>query len=361
MKPAPAPAILSPAVDLLCVGGLSILVIVPLLASGRADLGFLDIGVLIWAVALVNYSHFMASYRIIYRSREMILRHKWASMGIPLILLAYSAAALWQAGSGRPQMIGLLAAVGSSYLAWHYTGQVWGMMASQSHIAGLRFEQSERFLIRAGLRILLAWHVIWFVRIWLGQTRIPEPLWLDPLYRGITGASLLAAGLGGAGILKVWFRTGKLLPARALTAWVAIFIWYAALWRWGLPALFLVQFAHAIQYLEFPVRVELNRAAGTAAARTASHMAGYAAILLVASFLVILAVPGPAMSAVSKLLGTTPKEAAALLVVTFINIHHYFTDGVAWKISNPEVRKDLFSHLPAPAKAPAGKGKPSRS
>jgi len=34
----------------------------------------------------------------------------------------------------------------------------------------------------------------------------------------------------------------------------------------------------------------------------------------------------------------------------FINIHHYFTDGVIWKISNPEVRKELFAHVqPGPS------------
>jgi hypothetical protein len=36
----------------------------------------------------------------------------------------------------------------------------------------------------------------------------------------------------------------------------------------------------------------------------------------------------------------------------FINIHHYFTDGVIWKISNPEVRRELFAHVP-PAPRPA--------
>ena len=80
---------------MLCVGGLSILLIV-LLLSGREDLSLLNIGVLIWIQALLNYSHFMASYRIIYRDREMILRHKWASIGIPLILLVYGVLA------GRP-------------------------------------------------------------------------------------------------------------------------------------------------------------------------------------------------------------------------------------------------------------------
>jgi hypothetical protein len=34
----------------------------------------------------------------------------------------------------------------------------------------------------------------------------------------------------------------------------------------------------------------------------------------------------------------------------FLNIHHYFTDGVIWKISNREVRQDLFAHVQAAGK-----------
>src|SRR5262245_64050463 len=56
-------SILHPVVDFLCAGGLSILVIVPLLISGREDLSFLAIGAIVWAQYLLNYSHFMASYR----------------------------------------------------------------------------------------------------------------------------------------------------------------------------------------------------------------------------------------------------------------------------------------------------------
>jgi hypothetical protein len=38
---------------------------------------------------------------------------------------------------------------------------------------------------------------------------------------------------------------------------------------------------------------------------------------------------------------------APILIFYFINIHHYFTDGVIWKISNPEVRRELFAHVEA--------------
>src|SRR5881394_196419 len=80
-------AILSPAVDFLCVGGLAILVLAPLLIVGPSELTFVTIGWALWAQALINTSHFMASYRIAYRDREMIMRHKWASIWVPLILI----------------------------------------------------------------------------------------------------------------------------------------------------------------------------------------------------------------------------------------------------------------------------------
>jgi hypothetical protein len=49
---------------------------------------------------------------------------------------------------------------------------------------------------------------------------------------------------------------------------------------------------------------------------------------------------------VGNIFGEQPGLAAPILVLMFVNIHHYFTDGVIWKISNPEVRKELFAHVP---------------
>jgi hypothetical protein len=43
--------------------------------------------------------------------------------------------------------------------------------------------------------------------------------------------------------------------------------------------------------------------------------------------------------------GEQPAKAAPILILMFINVHHYFTDGVIWKISDPEVRKELFAHV----------------
>ena len=345
LPPRPA-AILSPTIDLLCVGGLSILVFVPLLLFGGDELGLVGIGAVVWAQLLVNMSHFMASYRIVYRDREMIRRHQWAAIWVPLILIGFAGLALLEAReSEQPILLLLFFVVSSGYLAWHYTGQVWGMMASFAFLAGTGFDAVERKLIRGSLRILLIWHVTWFLDFWLSRTTSPlgEPVAI--LYQWVTAASVLAFVLGTWGLVRMTRRTGKLPPLRTVVPWLAIFVWYAAILRWGLTGLFLVQLAHAIQYLGFPARVELNRVTKAAAGRAAGRMAIYAMGLLVASFLVTLMVPGPPMSILATSLGVEPGRVAPILILYFINIHHYFTDGVIWKISNPEVRKELFAHV----------------
>jgi hypothetical protein len=360
LRPRPA-AILSPIIDLLCVGGLSIIVLVPLLLSGRDQLEFVSLGALAGAQILVNMPHFMASYRIVYRDKAMILRHKWATLGVPALLVLYILLAFRQAQHGPPLLVGLLILASSCYLAWHYTGQVWGMMASYAYLEGMKYEPTERWLIRVSLRFLLAWHVVWAVHIWFTQTSVAEPAWVEPLYQLVTAGGAIAIGLGAAGLVKVRLRAGRWPPVRAMVAWLAIFVWYLALMRWGLAGLFLVQLFHALQYLEFPARVEFNRAQRRNPGSAARHMLVYALVLLGVSVLVSRLVPLGAMSSVATLVGNQLRSVMPVLFLAFINIHHYFTDGVIWKISNPEVRQELFAHLEAAGPAAAAVQTPPRA
>jgi hypothetical protein len=242
-------------------------------------------------------------------------------------------------------MVVVLISVSSAYLAWHYTGQVWGMMASFSALEGRGFDKTERLLIRSGLRILLAWHVTWFL-----YTQLKNPGPVLPLYRIVTAGTVVAFGLGMAGLVRLRRRTGRLPATRSLVAWVAIFVWYAAMAR-DPKALFWVQIAHALQYLAFPLRVEINRTHADAATRFGLHMLAYAAGLMALSILVAQVVPVALMGVVGDIFGEEPGKAAPVLILMFINIHHYFTDGVIWKISNPEVRRELFAHVPAAPRA----------
>jgi hypothetical protein len=350
------PSVLSPVIDFLCVGGLSLIVLLPLLVSGRSDLVIIGAGAQAWLATAVNMPHFMASYRLVYRSRDTILRHKWASIYIPTILFVYTCVAVWEAQYSTVLVV-ILVSVSSAYLAWHYTGQVWGMMASYAYLDGRSFEKNERFLIRTGLRILLAWHVTWFL-----YTQLRDPTMVRPLYVLVSAGTLAAFVLGVIGLAKMRRRTGRFPPARALVAWLAIFVWYAVMAR-DPKAIFWIQIAHALQYLAFPIRVELNRtlaSSARSAGRVALHMALYGAALLAVSYLVTQIVPGRAMDAVADMFGEDPGRVVPVLILLFINIHHYFTDGVIWKISNPEVRKDLFAHVPRNRDAGTGTREPEQ-
>jgi hypothetical protein len=280
----------------------------------------------------------------VYGSRASILKYKWASIYVPAILFAYIVVALWEAQQSTQPVLGtILVFVSSVYLAWHYTGQVWGMMASYTYLEGLSFDVTERRLIRTGLRILLAWHVSWAL-----YTQVRDPSRLRPLYLLTSAATIIALVLGVTGLARLRRRTGRVPPVRALVPWVAIFIWYAVMAR-DPKAIFWIQIAHAVQYLAFPIRVEMNRTRGD----VVRHMGIYAAVLLVVSFVVAQVVPAAAMTAIASMFGEDPARAAPILILMFINIHHYFTDGVIWHISNPDVRKELFAHVPRPPGKPA--------
>ena len=341
-------SILTPALDLLCVGGLSLLLFVPLLLSGRTDLVLIGAGAQAWLGTAINMPHFMASYRLVYRDRETIMRHRWASMYVPGLLLAYATVALFEAQQS-PALVVVLISVASAYLAWHYTGQVWGMMASYAYLGGVAFANWEKGLIRTSLRILLAWHIAWFL-----YTQLSNPSRIQPVYAILTASTLLAFVLGAIGLGLMRRRTGRMPPLRALVAWFSLFVWYAMMAK-DPKAIFWIQIAHAIQYLAFPIRVEINRTVGDharAGGRVVAHMLLYGAALLVVSFLVAQVVPYSAMTVVARMYGEAPAKAAPILILMFINIHHYFTDGVMWKLRNPEVRRELFAHVPPPSKSP---------
>ncbi len=342
---------ISPVVDFLCVGGLSLLVMIPMLVSGRSDLVLIGAGAQAWLATAINMPHFMASYRLVYGSKTMIAKHKWAAIYLPVIMLVYMAAAVWQAQESQALVI-VFITISSVYLAWHYTGQVWGMMASFAFLGGTSFDKTERVLIRTSLRILLAWHLSWFL-----FTQLRDPSRVEWVYVAASAATVVAFVIGVVGLVRHRRRTGASPPTLAVVAWLSIFVWYAIMAR-DPKALFWVQIAHAIQYLAFPVRMEINKAhadtqpasARTASWRTASwqtglHMTFYAVGLLLISFLIGQVVPKAMMGAVGDMFGEEPGKAAPILILMFINIHHYFTDGVLWHIRNPEVRKELFAHV----------------
>jgi hypothetical protein len=391
------PQLFNPLVDGILVGGLSLLVIIGLLLVGelwpsvfdvfRSRPGFLD--ELTWVfvlTTLINGSHFMGSYWMLYSTRGQVKRYPWATIYVPAILvslavlsvglmaigarmgqdeLSFAAGmeaqlknqatpigALLESCQQLPLFVGgrviymLMFFVSIIYLAWHYNGQGWGMTASFCYLAGIQMSDTDRKLIRSGYRAMTAVHVgYWamraaqaaanrrFISEWMAESVTILVVTLLVLALAIT------IPLGIQGFRRAARRSGQSIPLRAILPWMAIYFWYLLIFVH--PYFFIVlQLSHALQYLSFPLRVEANRHADKGKVAAIRPFALY--LGLVAAGFIVFDLP-PVLQ-MMQFLNIEPFKVAALLA-TVINIHHYFADGVIWKISNPDVRRDVFSHL----------------
>ena len=139
-------------------------------------------------------------------------------------------------------------------------------------------------------------------------------------------------------------RIGRLAPARLLLPWAAIYVWYAFLAK-DPTALLVVQVAHALQYMIFPLRRTANRSGSWSKAAWS-----FAAWVLVGAALFEGTGPVLPLFHLGGGDGELPLVVQSM-VISAIGIHHYFIDGALYKLRNPAVRRDLFAHLAAPSPA----------
>ena len=207
--------------------------------------------------ACINWPHFMASNRLLYASAASVREHPFAAIYFPAALGLYAAFAV-VAYRSHPIHLILLQWTGALWLARHYTGQTWGMMASFSFVENTPFAPRERGLIRWGLHLAMVWHMLWALRT-LSPIISPE---IAPqsaavyAYQLFVAVPALLLGLLGLGLFAR--RLGRLPATRILFPWAAQYLWYALLMKDSSAAL-VVQLSHAFQYAPFPLRIEENR------------------------------------------------------------------------------------------------------
>ncbi len=337
-------AMIAPSIDLLCVGGLSVLVTGALLFGTKSFDHRVPSFVPYALTAAITWPHFLSSYRLLYATRERILTYRKASLYFPAALAAYGLFAVVRSPVTALH-VHLLALVAAVYLARHYTGQTWGMMASFAHVEGLAFTSRERRLCQTSLNLAMTWQIAWAAAESVGQVA-PS---LDPVARWfdahIDPLGIAAFGIGLVGLARMTRRRGAPPPARVAVPYVALFGWYALL-RHDPTSLVVVQVAHALQYLLFPLRIEENTRPEGPARVTAGRALVWLVGLVAVSMAVFAGLPTLFRYSYAASGGVADLPVAFTSVfVSFINIHHYFVDGCLYKLRNPAVRRDLFAHL----------------
>jgi len=358
----------------------------PVIAQQFRNLTFTSLSLAL----VVRYPHFLISYKFAYgRGPSFVIRHWWPLIAVPLLLAALfvSAYLFYDVPLARLALIGRASAALAPYganaqllagprvgdllltagftlmvftIGWHYTMQVFGCMMVYARFDRYPLTPAQRRIVKYAL-----------VSVWLLSIVDNN---LSGAFRGFGGFScasfdlpdlagpiaelLVAVGFAllVARVFYANYRSEARLPGvNMLVSLMALYVWWLPQTRQDDFYFLLIPLFHSLQYLAFAFKVEDARL------RTTTYpefrATALVAAVIVIGWLAFELVPGT----LDARLGTLSTWNASFFMIAamlFINIHHYFIDSVAWRLSDEPLRRFLFGQPDAEPSAaiasPAG-------
>ena len=131
-------------VDVLAIGGLSVLVWAALVATDGAILSKKAYAYIVFAFNFIlNFPHFFATSYRLYHSMENVRQYPLTAVAVPVVVLAGAACALVWPGQVAPVYVAV-------FLLWspyHYAGQTVGISLLYARRAGFVMAGLERFAL----------------------------------------------------------------------------------------------------------------------------------------------------------------------------------------------------------------------
>jgi hypothetical protein len=341
-------------IDFLLIGGFSLLLYAAYGAfpSTRTDHAMVAAGAL--TVAL-NWPHFSATSYRLYGSARNIGQYPATAVLAPLVAIGAVAGSLLSPLVIAPVFLKL-------FLVWspyHYSGQTIGITSIYARRAGFPFCKVARFAF-AGFAFLT----------FLSQSARNEVRPYGAVYSGVRMMSLgiplwvpdvLTYAMYASGALALllvadWcIRRRRLPPLMMLLPATTQYVWFVSAgemvgFREFVPAF------HSLQYLLVAWSMYLHEQTGRGTLRQiVARSCRWGAGNLVGGAALFWLLPHSA-----AWLGADPIIAAGV-VGAGVQVHHFFVDGVIWKLKSPAVSSPLLMNVrdalaePAPSPlAPAG-------
>ncbi len=361
--------LIGPIADFLCLGGLTFLLLPPLLLLPAADYQPPLAALMMLVAHVINHPHFAHSYQIFYgnfrmkafsREYDRVLRARYNFAGLAATLMLGLFFAICVA-AGDARTLGYAANFMLFLVGWHYVKQGYGMLMVDAVLKRQFFKPAEKkiFLINAYTVWILAWvnlntavreHQFWNLHYYT----LAVPSWL---FYAATAIALATSGLCLWALVIRWRTNGNRLPYNGVIAY------FVSLYPWTLfmtvdpLCIFVIPALHSLQYLAVVWRYKLNEEKDRAAASERPRSPVLKRLfpencrLGVARFVVAGTVLGflgfwalPIMLQLAVPYDREAFGATLFLFICwiFINVHHYFIDNVMWRRENPDTKRYLF-------------------
>jgi len=340
--------------DWLMIGGLSILMFA---AMGLIQGGYADRAGWLMSVAafswLCNWPHFAATNYRLYHSKENIRQYPVTALIIPVAIMGLMVSSFASPQGIAPYFVKL-------FLIWspyHYSGQSVGISLLYARRAGISLGGWERKSLAAfifGTFILQTarGEVAGTDRAFFG---VSYPTFGLPQYVATVSEFLMWAG--GAAFLAYavyWsVKNRRMMPPIILLPAATQFVWFVLGWR--VPSYYnFVPFFHGLQYLMIAWAMQLKEKMDEneiAPSRrfVLSETLRWGLGIFVGGVILFKFLP--------EGVGAMGYEMslAEPLVISAVQIHHFFVDGVIWKLKNPKVGSPLMVDIEQLAGSAGGK------
>jgi hypothetical protein len=331
-------------IDTLVIGGASILLYAifrlrPSLAASPsvASLSF----ALVW---VCNYPHFAATNHRLYHSRATRSQYPLTTYVTPLMMVAAVAGCYLSPGTIAPAFI-------KFYFLWsayHFSGQTLGITMVYARRTGFVIDGWLRRSLTAFIYLTFAVQNAWaevgrrtIAFYGVNYPTLGVPKWLPQ-----TLDKLMLIALAATISQLIWKAVdgGQRVPLIVMLPALTQYVWFVAT-----PAgqfYYMVPFFHSLQYLLIAWNVQLKdglaeRKRDPSVRYVLSESVRWSAISGALGFVLFWGLPH-----LGELFGRPPVFAKAVMFAA-IQVHHFFVDGVIWRLRNPSTRSPLSSSLRA--------------
>lgn len=281
---------------------------------------------------ICNHPHFSATHFRLYSHRENHSQFPLTAWAIPALIACAVIASLYSPEGLAPSFVKL-------YLLWspyHYAGQVLGITLIYFSRSGEKLSRAERFL----------WVSFCFA-IFAASTVGAETASRDRHFYGIRYPSLVlpdsfyhatvwTMNAVGIAVLAFWVKRkfeSKNLSWISLVPVASFYVWFIWGTRYAEFNLF-VPFFHSAQYLLVAWTVQIAERSGHSESKTKGPFSRWLGIestkwyaFNIAGGLILFYL----LPRIGRW-GGSPLSVAEPVIIAGIQIHHFFVDGVIWKL-----------------------------